>query len=91
MKHKIIDPHIHLFDLAKGQYQWLQTNNPPFWPDKHIIQKNFIEQDLKLNNNFSLEGIAHIEAGFDNESPIEEINFSVISISVRMFNTCSFA
>lgn len=90
MKHKIIDPHIHLFDLEKGQYQWLQTNNPPFWPDKHIIQKNFIEQDLKLNNNFSLEGIAHIEAGFDNESPIEEINFLRSTISNTPFKAVSF-
>jgi len=73
--HTIIDPHIHLFDLSQGQYQWLKTKNPPFWPDKHIIQKSFTEQDLKLNNNFSLEGIVHIEAGFDNESPIKEINY----------------
>jgi len=90
MKHKIIDPHIHLFDLAKGQYQWLKTNNPPFWPDKHIIQKNFTEQDLKLNDNFILEGIVHIEAGFDNESPIKEINFLQSTICNTPFKAMSF-
>jgi len=90
MKHKIIDPHIHLFDLAKGQYQWLQTNNPPFWPDKHIIQKNFTEQDLKLNDNFTLEGIVHIEAGFDNNSAIKEINFLQSTVLETPFKAISF-
>ncbi len=37
---KIIDPHIHLIDLAKGQYHWLKPQNPPHWPDKHLIEKN---------------------------------------------------
>ncbi|WP_042147262.1 MULTISPECIES: amidohydrolase [unclassified Pseudoalteromonas] len=90
MKHKIIDPHIHLFDLTKGQYHWLQTNNPPFWPDKHIIQKNFTEQDLQLNNNFILEGIVHIEAGFDNDSPLKEINFLQTTIINTPFKAVAF-
>jgi len=89
-KHKIIDPHIHFFDLAKGQYQWLQTNNPPFWSDKHLIQKNFTEQDLKLNDNFILEGIVHIEAGFNNNSPIKEINFLQSTISNTPFKAIAF-
>ena len=74
-KIKIIDPHLHLFDLTKGDYQWLSPNNPPFWPDKDIISKNFSEQDLTLLAPLSLAGFVHIEAGFDNEQPWREIQW----------------
>ena len=69
---KIIDPHVHLFDLAKGQYHWLKSDNPPFWEDKPIISRNFQEQDLALSNN-TLSGFVHIEAGFNNEFPAKEL------------------
>ena len=70
---KVIDPHIHLFDLLQGDYHWLKKDNPPFWPDKEVINKNFSEQDLLLNKPFELAGFVHIEAGFDNEQPWREI------------------
>lgn len=89
-KYKIIDPHIHLFDLSKGQYQWLHPNNPPFWSDKHIIQKSFTERDLTLNSHFTLEGIVHIEAGFDNEFPIKEINLLKSTITQTPFKVIAF-
>jgi predicted TIM-barrel fold metal-dependent hydrolase len=69
---KIIDPHIHLFDLALGQYQWLKPANAPHWPDKAVINKNFSEQDLHLSQGLSLAGFVHIEAGFDNQQPSNE-------------------
>jgi len=70
---KIIDPHLHLFDLKQGQYQWLKADKPPFWPDKHLIAKNFAEQDLALSSPLELAGFVHIEAGFDNQQPWREI------------------
>lgn len=72
---KIIDPHIHFFDLMKGQYAWLKPNNPPNWPDKSTINHNFFEQDIKLGGDLFLESYVHIEAGFDNESPFKEIQW----------------
>ncbi|MEW6991225.1 amidohydrolase [Colwelliaceae bacterium 6441] len=69
----IIDPHLHLFNLEQGQYNWLKPENPPFWPDKHTINQNFSEKDLQLNNNLTLKGFVHIEAGFDNNQPWREI------------------
>ncbi|MEM5528679.1 amidohydrolase family protein [Gammaproteobacteria bacterium AS21] len=72
---KIIDPHLHLFDLEQGEYHWLNDNNPPFWPDKHKIAKNFNAQDLTLPPSMSLQGIIHIEAGFDNQRPWREIDW----------------
>ena len=75
---KFIDPHIHLFDLSLGQYKWLKPENPPFWPDKEIINNNFSETDInQLNNkeNAELYGFVHIEAGFNNEFPWKEIQW----------------
>ncbi len=79
----IIDPHLHLFDLAKGDYLWLRPENPPHWPDKSIIYRDFTEQDLQLGSSFtspqssplSLSGFVHIEAGFDNAKPWRELQW----------------
>jgi L-fuconolactonase len=70
---KIIDPHLHLFDLELGYYHWLQAENPPFWPDKQRINKSFSETDLALTEPLFLSGFIHIEAGFDNEQPWREL------------------
>ena len=73
MKMKIIDPHLHLFDLELGNYHWLKAENPPYWPDKQHINKDFDESDLALTSPLSLSGFVHIEAGFDNEQPWREL------------------
>ena len=72
---KIIDPHIHLFDRQAGEYNWLKQENPPFWPDKKVIERDFSEQDLKVNSPLVLFGFVHIEAGFNNEKPWQEIEW----------------
>ena len=74
MKMKIIDPHLHLFALESGNYHWLKADNPPFWPDKQIINKGFDETDLTLTTPLFLSGFVHIEAGFDNEQPWRELS-----------------
>lgn len=71
----IIDPHLHLFSLSEGNYAWLKAENPPFWPDKPLIQRDFSEHDLALSDPLSLAGFVHIEAGFDNEAPWREIEW----------------
>ena len=70
---KIIDPHLHLFNLDQGDYHWLKIDNPPFWPDKSLINKTFEESDLALESEFTLSSFVHIEAGFDNSQPWREL------------------
>lgn len=70
---KIIDPHLHLFALESGNYHWLKAGNPPFWPDKQLINRSFNETDIKLTEPLTLAGFIHIEAGFDNEQPWREL------------------
>lgn len=72
---KVIDPHIHLFDLNNGDYHWLKDDNEPLWPDKKIIQRNFTEQNLSLELPLTLAGFVHIEAGFDNKQPWRELTW----------------
>ena len=72
---KIIDPHLHLFNLNQGDYHWLNKDNPPFWPDKSTIQQSFTEKDLALNLPLSLAGFVHVEAGFDNQQPERELDY----------------
>jgi predicted TIM-barrel fold metal-dependent hydrolase len=67
---KIIDPHIHLFDLENGQYTWLKTLSSA---DHVLVAKTFRPGDLTLTGDLSLAGYVHIEAGFDNQMPWLEI------------------
>ena len=87
---KIIDAHIHLFNLADGDYHWLKPENPPLWPDKLIINKSFEQGDLKLDANDQLAGFVHIEAGFDNDQPWQEIEWleKACSLPMKSIATC---
>ena len=69
----IIDPHLHLFDLERGQYDWLKAESPPTWPDKKSINNSYSDTDLQTSASFSVSGYVHIEAGFDNELGHREI------------------
>ncbi|WP_440876615.1 amidohydrolase family protein [Thalassotalea sp. PLHSN55] len=72
---KIIDPHLHLFNLEQGEYAWLYNDNISFNGDKRIIVQNFNEQDLHLTTPLQLAGFVHIEAGFNNKQPWQELNW----------------
>ena len=73
MDQAILDPHLHLFSLTDGQYAWLRAGNPPHWPDKRHICRDFGEADLQLGDGLALAGFVHVEAGFDNASPWREV------------------
>ncbi|MGB1172667.1 MAG: amidohydrolase family protein [Marinobacterium sp.] len=81
----ITDPHLHLFNLADGEYGWLQPNQGPDWPDKSALLRNFTESDLRLSEPLSLAGYAHIEAGFSNDHSWLEIDWieSQASLPIR--------
>lgn len=70
-----VDPHVHLFALDEGQYNWLKPTNAPFWADKKNIAKNTTETMLHRASLGQLCGFVHIEAGYDNSRPWREIAF----------------
>lgn len=78
---KIIDPHLHLFTLSQGQYQWLKPDNPPYWQDKSLIHRDFSEGDIQLTDGLSLSALIHIEAGFNNQHPEKELAWLTSSVN----------
>lgn len=84
---EIIDPHVHLFALEHGQYHWLKSDNPPYWPDKALINKSFTADSLHLSEPLTLRGYVHIEAGFDNQQPCAELAYLEKHSSIHPFNT----
>ena len=68
----IVDPHVHLFNANEGNYYW--WNSLP-QEQQRIIARSFSVHDLSLAPNFLLQGLVHIEAGFDNAASWREIDF----------------
>ncbi|MBQ4811990.1 hypothetical protein A7985_16965 [Pseudoalteromonas luteoviolacea] len=70
----IIDPHLHFFDLIKGDYTWLK-DNPPNWPNIEKIRQDHLPEALLSNTQVNLRGCVHVEAGFDNNNPQRELDW----------------
>lgn len=91
MNNRIIDPHIHLFNLQQGQYHWLKAETTPFWADKAKLQRNFSMSDLNPGNQLQLAGVTHIEAGFNNQEPVLELDFLAREIHSVPYCAIAFA
>jgi len=91
MSTKIIDPHLHFFNLLEGQYTWLQGANPPAWSNLDKIKQPISVGELIKSTNFELVGLVHIEAGFDNNQPVKELNWLANHIKTIPYKAISFA
>jgi L-fuconolactonase len=91
MSSKIIDPHVHFFNLSEGQYSWLQGNNPPSWPNLATIKQLITPEQLVHSSDFTLAGLVHIEAGFDNLAPINELNWLAKHLANFKYKAISYA
>ena len=76
---KIIDPHLHFFNLSLGQYHWLTKESGPDWPNIDKIRQNHQYEDLS-NPIFEVAKFVHIEAGFNNQHPEYELDWLSKSI-----------
>ncbi|WP_213610348.1 amidohydrolase family protein [Pseudoalteromonas sp.] len=91
MSTKIIDPHVHFFNLQKGQYTWLQGANPPAWPNLETIKAYITAAQLQQQTQFELAGLVHIEAGYDNQKPIKELHWLAEHLAGQNYKAISFA
>ncbi len=91
MSTKIIDPHLHFFNLPEGQYTWLQGANPPAWSNLDKIKQPISVAELIKSTDFELVGLVHIEAGFDNNQPVKELNWLANHIKTIPYKAISFA
>jgi len=91
MSEKIIDPHVHFFNLVEGQYSWLQGSNPPAWPNLEVIKAPSSFTQLQQACPFELAAVIHIEAGFDNQHPINELNWLTQHLQNSAYKAVSYA
>lgn len=73
---KIIDTHMHLWDLSKeGHYQWLKTDSPVMIDlvgnYDQIKHSFFIEDYIAMIKNHNVVKSIHVEAAFDG-NPVQE-------------------
>ncbi|RRS08940.1 hypothetical protein EAG18_09600 [Pseudoalteromonas sp. J010] len=90
MSLQIIDTHLHFFDLAQGQYSWLK-HNPPAWPNLAQIRQNHHLASIPPHDRFTLSGLVHIEAGFDNQNPINELHWLAQTLTGFPFKAVGYA
>lgn len=71
---KIIDTHIHLWDLEKHHYPWLVEPIQHFAGDFSALAKSYLYSDLHNDaSGFDLQKCVHIQAEFDHdEDPVIE-------------------
>lgn len=91
MSERIIDPHVHFFNLLDGQYEWLQGSNPPSWPNLETIKRPINAAQLQQTSPFEIIGLVHIEAGFDNKNPINELNWLAQHLHGENYKAVGFA
>ncbi|WP_409424031.1 MULTISPECIES: amidohydrolase family protein [unclassified Pseudoalteromonas] len=91
MTTKIIDPHLHFFNFQEGKYTWLQGANPPAWSNLDKIKQPISVAELIKSTDFELAGLVHIEAGFDNNRPVKELNWLANHIKTIPYKAISFA
>lgn len=62
-KFKIIDPHVHYWDLALGYNGWLMNRENGLLGPLDAINKNYLQENYeKDSRNFTVDSIVHIEA-----------------------------
>ena len=91
MNERIIDPHVHFFNLAQGQYDWLQGNTPVNWPNLATIKAPISAAQLQQKTQFELAGLVHIEAGYDNQQPINELHWLTKHLAKQNYKAVSYA
>lgn len=91
MHTKIIDPHVHFFNLNKGHYHWLVGDTPPPWPKLEQIKKPVSADDLIDQCPYELAAFVHIEAGFDNQQPINELHWLTEHLSNSQYKAVGYA
>lgn len=91
MSDKIIDPHVHFFNLTEGQYTWLQGEKPPAWPHLDKIKAPISMAKLKSACPFQLEALVHIEAGYDNNDPVKELNWLAQHLNGYKYKAISYS
>lgn len=88
---RIIDPHLHFFALEEGDYHWLVGKNPPPWPHLDKIKRTHTLQSLLASCTLEVAGLVHIEAGFDNQTPVRELEWLARNVAPFPYRAIAYA
>ncbi|MCF6768259.1 amidohydrolase family protein [Thiotrichales bacterium 19S11-10] len=69
---KVIDSHIHLWDLKNNYNQWVYSSNK-----YHYLQKNYMLDSLEKSLSHQLSGIVHIEAHNSDVNTLNEAKWLI--------------
>ncbi|TCG04683.1 amidohydrolase [Paraburkholderia steynii] len=70
---KVVDPHIHLWDLKTHHYPWLANPGVSFVGDARVLKHDYLIADLlKDAGDIELLKCVHVEANHDPKDPVEE-------------------
>ncbi|MBP0594355.1 amidohydrolase family protein [Paraburkholderia sp. LEh10] len=70
---KVVDPHIHLWDLKTHRYPWLDNPGVSFVGDARALKHDYLIADLIEDaNGIELLKCVHVEANHDPQDPVEE-------------------
>lgn len=71
---KIIDSHMHIWDLSFGKFAWLcSPENESFLGDYSPLKQNYLIPDYRHDSrNFPIEKAVYVQAGWDSTDPIGE-------------------
>ena len=64
---KIIDTHIHLWDLQKHSYDWIKNT-----PIKKLKENYLLESFIQDSNSLNVEKAVHVQAEIDTNLNIQE-------------------
>jgi len=76
---RIVDPHVHLWDLSRARYGWLQDDPPPNNPAgdmSPIAHRNYLLDDYLIDTaGWHVDKIVHVEAGQPIGSQLDETDW----------------
>jgi len=70
---KIVDPHVHFWDLDTHHYPWLANPGTSFVGDARELKHNYLPADLARDaGDLDVLKVVHVEANHDPADPVEE-------------------
>jgi predicted TIM-barrel fold metal-dependent hydrolase len=76
---RIVDPHVHLWDLSRARYRWLQDEplpNNPAGDMRPIAGRNYLLKDyLADTTGWRVDKIVHVEAGMPRGEQLGETDW----------------
>ncbi len=73
MTMRVVDPHVHFWRPASGDYPWLAKPGTSFVGDARALAHDYLPADLlREAGEIEIAKVVHVEANFDPARPVDE-------------------